>query len=433
MYPAILLHGYIYQNLKEIRQMKKFYEPMLFLSTPDHPNTMGAFIVLKEAVDGEILRDVVEDLRPRFPYFYVRAVVRDNDIFPEPNALPMTARNTWAPIKLNSEESNYHLAAWKYEGNRLAFEITHYLTDGAGFLPYVKSALYLYLSRKTGQTFDPAGFRLPGDVIPESETGNPFGDLNIDAAEEPLYTRKTVKDFYRLNKGLEHDARLFCIKLSETQVMHHCRDFDGSPNTFLAVILARAIRRYDPSSDKTISVSIAIDQKTILGNHDNYRLFASVVELDFPKNQNLDDLMKSCTAARGQVMLQVQPENSLWALKQRKANYAKLDQVPLDVKTEMMAKTAGSPRWSFTISYVNNRTFGPLDPYIEELYFLVHPDVSDVGCEITCINHNFFVAFIQNFSSGAFLNVFLDELKSVGIDYEVMHKEPLRLCGIEAY
>ena len=77
--------------------------------------------------------------------------------------------------------------------------------------------------------------------------------------------------------------------------------------------------------------------------------------------------------------------------------------------------------------------FGPLDPYIEELYLLAHPDVMDVGCEITCINHNFFLAFIQSFSSEVFLNMFLEELKSVGIAYEVMRKEPLRLCGMEAY
>ena len=413
--------------------MKEFYEPMLFLSTPDHPNTMGALVVLKEAVDGEILRNVVEDLRPRFPYFYVQAVSRENDVFPEPNALPMMVRNTWKPIKLNSEISNYHLAAWKYEGNRIAFEISHYLTDGAGVLPYVKSALYLYLSRKTGQSFDSTGFRLPGDVIPKSETGNPFADLNIDAAEEPLYTKETVKDFYRLNKGTEHDARIFYIKLSEAQLIQYCRDFDGSPNAFLAVMLARAIRRYDPSSEKTISASVAIDHKAILGNQDNYRLFAHVVELDFPKSRNLDDLMKSCTVARGQVMLQAQPENSLWDLKQRKALYAKLDQVPLDVKIGRMTQTTGATRWTFSISYANSRSFGPLDPYIEELYFLTHPDVMDVGCEITCINHNFFVAFIQSFSSEAFLNVFLDELKSVGINYELMLKEPLQLCGMESF
>ena len=103
--------------------MKEFYEPMLYLSTPDHPNTMGVLVTLKEAVDGDILRAVVEELRARFPYFYVRAVPIENDLFPIPNPLPMTVRNTWNPISLNSEESNDHIAAWKYEGKRLAFHL----------------------------------------------------------------------------------------------------------------------------------------------------------------------------------------------------------------------------------------------------------------------------------------------------------------------
>ena len=50
--------------------MKEFYEPMLYMSTPDHPNTMGALVGLKEPVDGDILRGVVEELRARFPYYY---------------------------------------------------------------------------------------------------------------------------------------------------------------------------------------------------------------------------------------------------------------------------------------------------------------------------------------------------------------------------
>ena len=413
--------------------MSEFYEPMLYLSTPDHPNTMGVLAVLKEAVDGELLREVVEELRTRFPYFYVKAESRGNDLVPVPNALSMTVRDSWAPIRLNAEESNYHLAAWKYEGKRLAFEISHSLTDGAGVLPYFKSALYLYLSRRTGQSFDPTGFRLPGDEIPESETGNPFAGLNIDGAEEPLYRKETEKDFFRLNDGTESDARVTYIKLSEAQLMRYCRDFDGSPNAFLAVMLARAARRYDSASEKTVSVAIAIDHKAMLGNRDNYRMFANIVELDFPKSRPLDDLMKACTMARGQVMLQAQPENSLWAMKQRKLLYAKLEQMPLEMKLGVIAKSAGSPRWSISISYANSRTFGPLDPYIEELYMLAELGVSDIMCEIACLNHCFFLAVGQNFSSNQFVDAFLDELASVGIDYEVMGREPLRLCGLEAY
>ena len=46
-------------TMMEESKMAEFYDPMLYLSTPAYPNTMGALVVLKEPVDGDILRDVV--------------------------------------------------------------------------------------------------------------------------------------------------------------------------------------------------------------------------------------------------------------------------------------------------------------------------------------------------------------------------------------
>ena len=389
--------------------MKEFYEPMLYLSTPEHPNTMSVVAELKEPIDGNILNSVVEALRVRFPYFYVKAVVRDNDVYPVPNPLPMTVRNSWEPINFNSQESNYHLAAWKYDGTRLAVEISHSLTDGAGILPYVKSALYLYLCRKTGLELDPAGIHLPGEEIPASETGNPFAGMDIDGAEEPMYTKKPIEDFYRVKRE------------GDPQPQFHC------------VMFARAARKYDPDNEKTVSVSVAIDHKAMLGARENYRLFANVIELDFPKIRSLDDLMQSCTVARGQMMLQAQPENSLWAMKNRKLTNAKLGQLPLDMKLGVIAKSAGNTRWTFSVSYVNSRSLGAIDPYLDAVYVIAEPGVFDIGCEIFCNDHNFFLTIMQSFSADRFVELFLDELSSVGIDYDVLHKEPLRLCGIEPF
>ena len=413
--------------------MKEFYEPMLYMSTPEYPNTMGVIVQLKEPIDGDILQSVVQELSARYPYFYVKAVARDNDVSPEPNPLPMIVRNTWAPINFNSNESNYHLAAWKYEDTRMAFEISHSLTDGAGVFPYIKSALYLYLIRKTGQALDSTGVRLPGDVIPKSESGNPFADLDIDTAEKPLYTKQPIEDFYRVKVEGNTKPQLHYIKLAESQLIQYCRDFDGSPNALISVMLARAAEKYDPDSEKTVSVSVAIDHKAMLGVRDNYRMFANVVELDFPKSRPLDDLMKSCTTARGQIMLQAQPENSLWAMKQRKMMYAKLGQLPLEIKTSVIAKSAGNARWTFAVSYTNSKSMGSVDPYIEALYVVAEPGVFDIGCEIACINHSFYLTLIQSFSADRFIDTFLKELSSVGIEYEVMRKEPLRLCGIEPF
>lgn len=413
--------------------MKEFYEPMLYLSTPAHPNTMSVVAELKEPIDGNILNSVVEALRVRFPYFYVKAVARDNDVYPVPNPLPMTVRNSWEPINFNSQESNYHLAAWKYDGTRLAVEISHSLTDGAGILPYVKSALYLYLCRKTGLELDPAGIHLPGEEIPASETGNPFAGMDIDGAEEPMYTKKPIEDFYRVKREGDPQPQIHCIKMAESQLIRYCRDFDGSPNAMIAVLLARAARKYDLDSEKTVSVSIAIDHKAMLGARENYRLFANVIELDFPKSRSLDDLMQSCTVARGQMMLQAQPENSLWAMKNRKLTNAKLGQLPLDMKLGVIAKSAGNTRWTFSVSYVNSRSLGAIDPYLDAVYVIAEPGVFDIGCEIFCNDHNFFLTIMQSFSADRFVELFLDELSSVGIDYDVLHKEPLRLCGIEPF
>ena len=397
---AAVKNGDIDSFQKERADMLAYHEPFM-ISTPGQYSPICVSIGLHEPVDGELLREAVEELRTRFPYFYVRAARKDGELRPVPNDLPMTVRGTWEPINLNAAASNYHLAAWKYEGKRLAFEIPHFLTDGAGVLPYIKSAMYLYLSKATGKRFDPTGFRLPGQPIPESEIGDPFPNLDIDGAKAPFYEKKPVSDFFRLTDETDHTQKAFYLKLSEEEVMRNCREQDGSPNVFFAALLARAARRYDPASDKTFTIFVSIDHKAILGNHDNYRMFASQVPLDFPKSREGDELSKACTIARGKLMLLTQPENSLWEMKQRKRM---LPPPSLDI-----------PQGTMCISYANSRSFGPLDPYID----------------MTCINGHFFLAYMQPFTSERFLNCFLEELRLAGIGCELLGSEELHLCGIE--
>jgi len=396
--------------------MREFYEPVLNLSDPEHHSTMGAILTLKDPVDGEILRSAVEALRVRFPYFYVRAAHRGKNEATEPNDLPMTVRNTWDPVTFNTEAANFHLAAWKYEGRRLAFEISHSLTDGSGVLPYVQSTLYLYLSKVTGRFPDPAGFRLPGQPIPESETGNPFRDLDVDSAA-PLYQKKPVPDFFRPACGADRDKTVFCLKLHESQVMRYCRSFDGTPNVIVSVMMAKAARRLDPSCEKAVTAMICVNHKALLGNHDNYRCFVGSAFLDFPRDRNLDNIQETCTIARGQLMLQAQPENSLWEIRKTKQG--------------LPPPTPDIPLASVCVSYLDGRSLGPLDPWIDEFYIMTSlSKITDILCEITCVGHSFFLAFMQPFSSPDYFRCFLEELASAGIEYELLRSEPLRLCNI---
>ena len=127
---------------------KHYYDPMLCTCSQENPMTMGVTAVLTEEIDAELLKEAAQELRERFAYFYVRAKIEDNDIVVVPNPLPMTVRNTWAPIELASKEANYHLAAIKYEGNRICLEMNHTLSDGAGVSPFLRACYLCIFPRK---------------------------------------------------------------------------------------------------------------------------------------------------------------------------------------------------------------------------------------------------------------------------------------------
>ena len=409
---------------------KHYYDPMLCSCSPENPMTMGVTAVLTEEIDGELLKEAALELRERFAYFYVRAKIEDNDIVVVPNPLPMTVRNTWAPIELASKEANYHLAAIKYEENRICLEMNHALSDGAGVSPFFKSLLFVYLSKKTGVSFPAQGFRLPGSEAPLSETGDPFAAVDTDSIQGPFYEKKPTADFYRLPSLTGEADHIYYLKLPVSAVMKYCKENDGSPNVIMAVLIARAIRRVDPQSEKTVTVSVAIDHKSMLGNFENYRMFANAYELDFPKERQLDDIMKSCTLTRGQLMLQAQPENSAWYIKTRKMGFEKMNAMPLQMKLDMLPKAASAVRWTAAVSYEKSRSFGPLDPYIKELYGLAEVRSIDVICEIACINNSFFVALAQCNSSRELFEALLCELEQAGVPFEIMRDEEYHLCGL---
>lgn len=74
---------------------------------------------------------------------------------------------------------------------------------------------------------------------------------------------------------------IICLKdpvdgdeIPESQLMQYCSASDATPNVILSVLMARAARLFDPVSDKTVTVSVCVDRKAVLGNHDNYRMLA---------------------------------------------------------------------------------------------------------------------------------------------------------------
>lgn len=414
---------------------RKYYDPTVPKSTSYNPYIAGPCVTLKEPVDIEILSSVVEELRSRYPFFYGKVKVEEEDLVVEPNPLPIVVRNSWEPIHLFSKESNYHFMSIKVDGNRFAVEFSHAFSDGTGFMPYLKSLLYCYITKKTGEKLDPTGFSLPGEEIPESETGNPFESYDLDAVDLADPKPLSHDQIYRLPEkitGEKNHWQITFMQLPEDPVMAYCKKNGATPNVLFATLLAKVIRRLDPESEKVIRVGVAIDGKSIIGNMNNYRAFPEFAHLDYYKEQENDDFVATLKSKRTELKEEATVDKILRFVKGMKIGCEKLKPFPLQIKVDLTQKAfiERATSVSVVVSYVRTKSFGPLDPYIEELYGIAEPSFEDVVCELKSLNGSFFLSYIQTFEDERFFKLFLEEMDTLGIPYEIKRKEPLRTSGV---
>ncbi len=414
---------------------KEYYDPVVQKSTSYNPYIAGPCVTLTEPIDVALLSEVIEELRVRFPYFYGKAKIEDDDIVVVPNPLPVVVRDSWEPINLFSEEANYHFMSVKVDGNRFAIEFSHALSDGTGFLSFFKSILFCYLTRKTGEKFDPTGFHLPGEEIPESETGNPFAGFDLDSVELSVPNTLSPDQIYRFSEekiGERKHNNVVFMEMPESTVMDYCKQNGTTPNVLFSTLLVRAMRRFDPESEKVIRVGVAIDGKSIVGNMDNYRAFPEFAHLDYYKEHENDDLVDTLKTKRNELKAEASVEKILRLVKGVKLGWEKLSQFPLQAKIDLTQKAfiQRAQTVSVVVSYVKTKSFGPLDPYIKELYGIAEPCYEDVVCELKCLNNIFFFSYIQTFEDKTLFNLLLNELENIGIPYEIKRREALNLSGV---
>ena len=137
---------------------------------------MRIVIKVKENVDCNILYTAVNRAIRRYPYFSVcvekngegQYVLKHND-------RPVSVLRTLnPPPALGSSAVNYHLISVDYMGKMIYFNFNHSISGACGFIPFIKTVLYLYISEKYSVTLDPAGINLPDSPLLEGETDFPI-------------------------------------------------------------------------------------------------------------------------------------------------------------------------------------------------------------------------------------------------------------------
>lgn len=407
-----------------------YYDPMFYICSEKMPFGIRIEVTLKDVIDGKALDRAVNTAIKRYPYFSVRLVKKDGDVVTEYNDLPIKAFEGKLPCPLGDERANYHIFATSYSENKINFYVTHVITDGAGFMPLIKSVLYYYVTERLGKDVPHESIRLVETPFFDDETTNPYPEEKMANATQFCLVNK--KEFFRFSDGgfVKDDTRVsYNFRAKESDVMKFSRENDASPCTFFSSIMAKAIWRVHPNEKRDIVSAISFNMRSALGNKNGYRLTCNAILVRYPKKLSETDVRKICTCTRGTVMIQSQPEHVLYYAKNKKEQLEKLLALKsIEEKKRVLSKTAleDSVNNTFSVSYVGKTDYdGVKDQIVRVRNYTDGSTYKTVFIEIMSNDGWFTVTMLQGFTSDVYYKALLEELKENGIEYVEEGVEPL--------
>ena len=155
--------------------------PLLYGASLDFYSSFKLSVVMSDPVDHAVLARAVAAATIRYPYFCISPEKSGNRIALVFNPRPIPVFNDGRCAVLGSEECNGHLLFFGCEGNLIFLNASHYIADGMGIDPLLKTVLYLYVSERYGMDgLQAERIALPGEPIAEEEYAYPFPDAPFE-------------------------------------------------------------------------------------------------------------------------------------------------------------------------------------------------------------------------------------------------------------
>ncbi len=412
----------------------------LYSSGKEFHYTINLKIEMTEDIDGEVLAHAVEKTRMRYPYYFIRLVFLENgEIEVEENPASVIVRKIGPSLLLMSEESNYHIQMFEYEGRTLFFRIHHGFTDGRSLIKYMQTVMYLYVSEKYGIAPESPGVRLPGEKIPDAETEDPMLKLfeevkNLPEKEEAAEAvaadgRKWDKK-YMENRG----ATAYFLTVPEDSFVKYSKDVDSSPATLPLVFMQKAVRSLH-EEPLPIFVAAIADSKPFLHCEEFMGYCVQVTMLPLPEKTRDWTIEKTATAIRAAVILQTQEK----VMKEKSLEEARLVYKAITGKKEIKKE----PLHNYYVQEFDDTTmiigstypgpirWGDLNQYITSFYAFLDTrnNMSDFLISVFAINGQFCITVNQRFTSDIYVKQFAKELEKEGISCtvsEIYSIEPTR-------
>lgn len=384
-------------------------------------NSFRLHITMTEPVIGEALEKALNKAARSFPYFAAKLERNGEEYRLADDHLPLIVTNGSRALTLGSAENNYHLTAAAFEDNSIYLDFSHYITDGQGSFPFLQTLMYCYLSLiHQDEKFDTEHM-----AAPENDAG-----ANDPYPEKPLSFdtfggSKRPDKIFTLNdqpQGYDHmnEWTSFCLSVRQKDIVNYISSVDGSPSSFFASLIYRAIDDLHPENELPIVCGMQHTFRKLLGTTFSHRCHVNILPIVYPKRLRGRDVERLNTITRGSVILASDDTNDALTVNRHILNRERLKKMTLPQKHEYMHKEVldGIGKNTFEVSYTGRVPWCGLDKYIVGVSPYLDMTLSGgISAEIFSVGGSFSVTFMQRNSDTAYTERISGLLKEQNIPH----------------
>ena len=415
--------------------MKFKPNPLLYGANKDFFSTFRLAIRMKDTVDYDLLSQSVEKVMARYPYFCVFPEREEENIVLCYNKRPLPVFPDDRTVILGSEESGGHLISFGCKDETIFIDCSHYIADGMGVDPLMKSLLYVYASERYGtEGLESERIRMLDSTICDGEHAYPFPDSPINTEE--LYVLPEIpQEAYGLDPIAFDDEGLYAyhLHIPQKEMMEKASSSDGSPVSFISVLLYRALHRLDCNIDKPIVAHVQHQYRAVLRAPMSHHSLVNYIPVTMPPRLRKWDVEMQNTVVRGQVILKGGKETDIASINRlieafpREGSLAdKKDAMARYAEKSILGKTFG-------ISYVGKMDWCGLERYVDDLHAYIGEKHTNnmLIIEVMTVGEDFSLTFMQSGRGEKYLNAFMEEIRSLQIPVNLVGEERYKLCYTE--
>ena len=393
-------------------------------------NAFRVSATLAEAVDPDVLQQAVDDMRRRFPSFFVALRRGFFWYYLEQSDLPVKVREDYAyPLTFMSRrELLQNCLRVLYYKDRIAVECFHSVTDGLGGSAFLCNLVAHYLELKHGMDIPKEG--LLRDLA-EPPSAEELEDSFLKNAAEVASSRREEKSC-RLRGTPEPDGfRTLTTGIVDTQaLLDAAHRFKVTVTALLAAVMVESVigmqnDRLPRKRQRAVKVTIPVDLRRLFGSG-TLRNFSLVLNVGVDPRGGEYSLGELCSAIYHQLRASATRQNmaGMIAANVQPQQLIALRLAPVFIKNlamDLVYRRVGEGGGSLNISNITGLPLPEImTSHVKRMEFIIGPQRSyPNNCSVLSYGGKTYINMIRNIRESELERRFFSRLVELGIPVEI--------------